>query len=479
MSSPAWYHRRMAFPTPDADTLRRWKLGEQLSDLTIDNTNMPASRLYTGFVDDIEGDNLALFDTSPGSGDSQRWMPGVPGTFGERAMAFFRGTDPQTRDYLFGSADPEPASEISIWGLVYPYSFASPAQTVIHKERSPTVWADPTYSAQLFIGSTSGEWGTRITIAGVDKLILVGDGDTNNHLKMRLNQWNLIWMTHDGTTLRTGINGQVGPTLAAAGAIDWGTHGLWVLGGSRLIETAALDAMNAAIQDMWIEQVARPATYFFDAYMALVAEGGTGPPGITMTATAFDSTHVTVVFDTSMTTTGELVRIDNYQVRGQSGLADRVVSAVEVISATTIRLTVAEMKDAGTYQLLAANLVNADGDPVSVTGDEFTGIGVAPTVELLSPVDGATDVPRPTDILLGFSDTGSGVNRDTIQVTIEGDDAVVDGVIATAFKGPRSYVEIQSDGSIQINLDPVANFVFGEEVEIDAIAADNAGNALV
>lgn len=467
----------MAYPVPDADTLRRWRLGQQLTDLTIDNTNMPASRLYTGFVDDIAGDNLALFDTLPGSADSQHWDVGVPGPFGARAMAFYRGTDADTRDYLVGSSSPEPASQMSLWALVQPYSFSAPAQTIIHKERSPIAWSAPTYSAQLFIATGTGEWGTRITIGGVDFLMVVGSGDNNNHLKMRLNLWNLIWMTHDGSVLRSGINGFAGPTLAAAGVIDWGSHGKWVMGGSRAIETAALDALNAGVQDAWIEQVARPTSYFFDAYMALVAEGGTGPPVVTVTATAFDSIHVTVAFDTPMTTTGELVRISNYQVRGLDGLEDRVVSAVQVIDPSTVRLTVTEMKDGGSYQLVAANLVNAGGDPVFTTSSDFTGIGTGPGITLISPSDGSTGVPRPTDILFGFSDPESGVDETTIQITVEGVSAVVNGVIQAPFAGSRSYVETEADGSIRINLDPRADFTFGQVVDITVDVTDRVGNA--
>jgi hypothetical protein len=462
----------MPYPAPDGDTLRAWALGEVIGDLTIVD-NLPASRTYHGFVDSVAADNMSLFDTLPGSADSQHWDVGVPGVFGHRAMAFYRGTDPDTRDYLFGSSSPEPTGPMTMWGLVQPYSFTTPAQTILHKERSPTVWNAPTYSAQLFIGAGTGEWGTRVTIGGVDFLLVVGSGDNNNHLKMRLNAFNLIGMTHDGSVLRTYINGFVGPTLAAVGTIDWGTHGLWVMGGSRAIGAAALDAMNAAIQEMRIEQVARPASYFFDAYMVLAAEGGTGPPVVAV-VTALDATHLQIVFDTPMTTTSEFVRAANYQVRG-SGTGDLVVSAVTVIDSVTARLTVSEMSNGATYQALIANLLKADSTPTLVSSAPFTGVGAGPGIVLVSPTDGSIDVARSTDIVIEITDLDSGVDLSTISTTIEATDAFVDGAFVAPYNGPRSRLETIAHG-YRITIDPTPLFAPGQVVDIEVIAVDNAGN---
>ena len=97
-----------------------------------------------------------------------------------------------------------------------------------------------------------------------------------------------------------------------------------------------------------------------------------------------------------------------------------------------------------------------------------------PTIASQSPANSATGVAKNTNISFVLDDDVWGVNSDSIDVTIEGEDVVVDGVFQTNYAGT-----IVSDGDkgYAVTINPDSNFSLGLEVNVVASFADFLGNS--
>jgi hypothetical protein len=266
------------YPAQDADHVAQWDLDEQESDLlpldpllgTLDGAHVPPQwSLHMPFVDAVAGNNLALYDTNPEAAASRFFEIGAPGPFGG-SVVFKGGSGTNERDYLYGASTIEPTGGLTIDMWIKPYTLTG-AANLIQKEFSPSAWAAPFVSAQLYQAVNSGEWGVSVAIGGSRYAIdAIGHGNSVQHLRLVYGVWNHIGLTLDGEWLRAYVNGLLADTVSAEGPVDWGTHGAWVLGGSRAIGAAALDAANGAIGRTRISKVARPLSYFFNSYQGAV-----------------------------------------------------------------------------------------------------------------------------------------------------------------------------------------------------------------
>jgi hypothetical protein len=260
------------YPPLDADHVAQWDLDEQLADLlyTTDPDHIPPQwGRYAPFVDAVAGNNLTLHDAFPTDTAAKFYEIGAPGPFGG-SVIFKGGSSTDERDYLYGSSVPEPTTGLSIDGWYRAFGVSSPAN-VIQKEYNPATWPTEPVSAQLYQLVSTGEWGACVNIGGTRVYTdAIGHGTQYQHLRLIFGVWNHFGLTHDGSYLCAYINGVLAGRSAAAGAIDWGAHGLWVLGGSRPIGSAGADAANGNIGRMRISKVARPLSYFFNSYQGAV-----------------------------------------------------------------------------------------------------------------------------------------------------------------------------------------------------------------
>jgi hypothetical protein len=150
---------------------------------------------------------------------------------------------------------------VSVW--VRARSFAS-FGTIFNKAyRNNNSWSSPFVSIYLSFSNTGdGSWGPAITTgAGVLTQPFVGGA-----YRVTLGVWTLLSYTYDGSNLRSYINGALANTTAVTGAIDYGTHGPWDIGG---VSNAGVNQFwDGHIDDLRIENVVRSQAYFEAMYKA-------------------------------------------------------------------------------------------------------------------------------------------------------------------------------------------------------------------
>lgn len=88
-----------------------------------------------------------------------------------------------------------------------------------------------------------------------------------------------------------------------------------------------------------------------------------------------------------------------------------------------------------------------------------------PTITGHDPNDTATGVAIGTDIYFELDDDKTGVDETTINVTVEGVDAIIDGVFQSGFDGVSS--EISADGlGFNVTIDPTSDFSYNQVVNV-------------
>lgn len=258
-------------PGIDANTTAYWRLNETLADLNA--VIVGADKKYSPFKNSATPgvNELTFFDKDFASAVSQVYKIGAPGAFQSRGVDFYQGTQTQQRDYLFGAPNFEPQT-FTLSLLMKPWFGLGAAANIIEKVYNPAAWAAPKFvSVQIFqTAAANGEWGITITNAAGSTNLVVGNGNTQEHLRLQPGQWNHFGFTYDGVTVKSFINGTDGPTLAKAGPIDYGSHGDWVIGSNELIGGAGLDTPNGRIQDVRFDSVVKPLS-FFEQYHEAVA----------------------------------------------------------------------------------------------------------------------------------------------------------------------------------------------------------------
>ena len=230
----------------DSATLLQWKLGEASS---------PYANTGTAGVC-----NVTLIS---GSGSSQT------GLFGPCAGIHIGSTILRTADTSLG----ETASSCTLSCWIFPFSLATPYAGIVMKAYRPAgSWNDPWHTIGMASDPASagpGSWCGEITVGGV--LTRVVQGDVNASSKLRVGCWQHVACTFDGTALSIYLNGALAATInvPTPGALDWGTHGPWHIGGSGAGTGESFDGL---IEDVRFESVLRSPAYLAAQYRAGVSQ---------------------------------------------------------------------------------------------------------------------------------------------------------------------------------------------------------------
>ena len=102
---------------------------------------------------------------------------------------------------------------------------------------------------------------------------------------------------------------------------------------------------------------------------------------------------------------------------------------------------------------------------------QFAGIGGAPVVALVT----SDPAPFGANTVIDITDANSGVDFNSIVITLEGAGAFAAGVFSAGFQGSSSGFATITDG-FRITIDPETEFAFSQVVDIVVIVEDQAGN---
>ena len=113
--------------------------------------------------------------------------------------------------------------------------------------------------------------------------------------------------------------------------------------------------------------------------------------------------------------------------------------------------------------------------PIAAAGGEVWTLAdiTNPTISAQGPANSATGVAISTNIYLETDDTDLGINSSTLNVTIEGSSAIVNGSCQTGYS-----CTIASDGSggYDVTINPDSNFNYAQEVNVSTSVSDLSGN---
>ena len=106
------------------------------------------------------------------------------------------------------------------------------------------------------------------------------------------------------------------------------------------------------------------------------------------------------------------------------------------------------------------------------------GVPTPPFVENQVPAPGAIDVAIDSDIALRVDDASAGVDQSTINITVNGENAVIAGVIQANYNGPNASIAAGGNAGFDIVLDPVGDLPDDQLTPITVDATDNSGNVM-
>lgn len=123
----------------------------------------------------------------------------------------------------------------------------------------------PPFNTTLFYvtGGTTN-WQTVLIIGGSQQSL------TSPH-RFMVNVWHHVGWTYDGATWILYQDGSAVASTALSGAVDYGTHGPYYLGGNFINND---DRSAVIVQDVRIANVVRPASYFQQVYQAGITQFG-------------------------------------------------------------------------------------------------------------------------------------------------------------------------------------------------------------
>lgn len=130
------------------------------------------------------------------------------------------------------------------------------------------------------------------------------------------------------------------------------------------------------------------------------------------------------------------------------------------------------------YSIVPIRVVAADLSPIPNYLDEtyvFTSEDYTAPI-LTDNFPTGVDIPRATNISFTLRDVGgSGVDQNTIDVTISGVQAILDGIFQSPFDGVGSQIVANAFNGYDVVIDPSADFDTYEEVVVNATFDDNEG----
>lgn len=160
-----------------------------------------------------------------------------------------------------GTTTNENAFPISAHAWVYPTGVGgSTNNTVFMKAYRPDAsgWTSPFVAFKLGLNTNMSPEFYLTTSATLRSI-------TNTNYRIPLNTWSHLALTYDGTTFKGYVNGWLFGSLAETNAIDYGTHGPWVVGGTVANST---ESMSGLIADVRFDNVARSQSYFQSIFSA-------------------------------------------------------------------------------------------------------------------------------------------------------------------------------------------------------------------
>ena len=241
--------------TPDSNTIIRY---------TCDETSLPL--FNTG--------------TSAGSGNITTatygsFNPSVPGRFGNASS--LGGITILQSANTPGVGPTGSSLTFSAW--VRPTTFGAGTMAGKQALANGATWAQPYTTWLLTEGSTPGTWSFVIAVGGI-YYGTTNIGVTGGHpdaFAMRLNEWNFVGATYDGSTGTAilYINGLASPaqipqSLSAVpcpgGPIDYSADGPYCIGGFFVNGTAA-SLFVGSVDEIRAESVIRSAAYMRESYL--------------------------------------------------------------------------------------------------------------------------------------------------------------------------------------------------------------------
>ncbi len=100
----------------------------------------------------------------------------------------------------------------------------------------------------------------------------------------------------------------------------------------------------------------------------------------------------------------------------------------------------------------------------------------APTISNIVPGEGDTDIPIASSISFALSDN-YGVSSNLIQVSINNNPVISNGVFLPAYQGPASSITANAQKGYNVIIDPVSDFNYGDTVQLTIVAVDTSGNS--
>lgn len=150
--------------------------------------------------------------------------------------------------------------KITISAWVYVRSLPAASAPIVAKSNN-NGWAAPYYSIGISLNANLNFY-AQISRAGALTSYACGSAAIQ---KVDLNKWTFVCLTFDNATgaLNFYKNGTlIYSTTTATTAIDWGTHGPWIIGDN----TTDLEPFNGIIDDVRVEHIIRDATYVNTSY---------------------------------------------------------------------------------------------------------------------------------------------------------------------------------------------------------------------
>ena len=183
---------------------------------------------------------------------------GQPGFLGNSVK--FDGTSGQS--WLTGSNTANigsPGAAVTIHAWVKPTVFSGFNTICYKKYLNDASWGAPFVAyGMVFANSNNGQVTYSMT-TGASLTQVTSNNDTAG--RARINQWNHVALTYDGTTMIGYLNGVEVVRGSKTGNIDFGSSGNWMVGGDQ-----GGDPFFGYIDELRVEPVTRPADYIAAVY---------------------------------------------------------------------------------------------------------------------------------------------------------------------------------------------------------------------
>ncbi|NQV13427.1 MAG: M4 family metallopeptidase, partial [Parcubacteria group bacterium] len=102
--------------------------------------------------------------------------------------------------------------------------------------------------------------------------------------------------------------------------------------------------------------------------------------------------------------------------------------------------------------------------------------GTTPSVSNASPAHGTKTIARDSNISFEIDDSASGIDSDSLSVTVDGRTAISGGALQSGYSGS---IDSDSEGGYDVAINPGSDFDNGQSVTMVVEAEDNNGNSVL